>query len=268
MDHILLDAFEKKPAEAIAFLQAKGNTFSWNWFEVLKEAHSRSFTVAKVMKADLLQDIRVMVNKALEEGITFQQFKKELAPRLQKKGWWGKREIVDTETGLVTDVQLGSVRRLKTIYQTNLQTSYMAGRYKQQAAVAESRPYWQYISVIDGQTTDRCRSLHLRVFRYDDPIWNYLYPPNHWGCRARVRTLNDRQLGQYDFKVDSSEGRLITRNFTIGKDDAKRTVPVTGFKLADDSVYWPNPGWDYNPGTKGFDVDLKKYDNDIKGLVL
>jgi uncharacterized protein with gpF-like domain len=94
-----------------------------------------------------------------------------------------------------------------------------------------------------------------------------LYPPNHWGCRARVRTLNDRQLGQYDFKVDSSEGRLITRNFTIGKDDAKRTVPVTGFKLADNSVYWPDPGWDYNPGTKGFDVDLKKYDNDIAELM-
>ncbi len=262
MANILIDIFKLKPAEAIAFLQKKGYTFSWNWFEVLKEAHTHSFTVAKVMKADILQDIRSMVSEALNEGITFQQFKKELAPRLKKKGWWGRQEIVDTETGLITDVQLGSVSRLKKIYQANLQTSYMAGRYKQQIAVSKSRPYLQYISVIDGQTTDRCRSMHLRIFRADDPIWDYLYTPNHWGCRSRVRSLSDRQVDPDD--IDDSDGKLVSKEVVLGKDNDKRTVSVTGFKLANGSVYWPDPGWDYNPGKTDYKPDLSKYDSDIR----
>lgn len=264
-ENILLDAFDLKPAEAIAFFRKKGYSFSWNWYDTWKSAHSQAFTVAKVMRADVLQDIRNMCDTALNEGITFQQFKKDLMPRLQAKGWWGKKEIVNKDTGLITDVQLGSVRRLRTIYQTNLQTSYMAGRYKQQTAVAQSRPYWQYVSVIDGKTTDRCRSLHLRIFRHDDPIWDTLYPPNHWGCRARVRTLSDRQIERGRLGVDSSEGKLVTKTATIGKGDNAREVSVTGLKLAGNNfTFWPDPGWDYNPGKTIFEPELKRYDRDIQ----
>ena len=35
-------------------------------------------------------DIREMVQKALEEGITFHEFQKELRPKLKSKGWWGE----------------------------------------------------------------------------------------------------------------------------------------------------------------------------------
>lgn len=259
---ILADLITKKPLEAIVFFKRKGYALSWNWYDTWKQAHTRAFTVAKVMKADILQDIRSMINKAQSDGITFQQFKKELAPRLQEKGWWGKKEIVDTDTGLVTQVQLGSVRRLQTIYQTNLQTSYMAGRYKQQ--VESGMPYMQYLSVIDGQTTDRCRSMHLRTFAATDPVWDTLYPPNHWNCRARVRTLTQSKVIRENISIDDSTGKLVTKTATIGKDEDKRQVQVTGFKINDGSTFWPDPGWDYNPGKSDFKPDLSRYDTDIQ----
>ena len=69
------------------------------------------------------------MQEALDEGKTGRWFEKELTPLLQKKGWWGKKETVDPETGEIERVQLGSPWRLQTIYRTNLQTAYMAGRY-------------------------------------------------------------------------------------------------------------------------------------------
>lgn len=203
-----------------------------------------------------------MVNKAVSEGITLQQFKKELAPRLKAKGWWGREEIVNKETGLITEVQLGSVHRLKKIYETNLQTSYMAGRYQQQ--MESEMPYMQCIAVLDGQTTDMCRSLHLRIFRSDDQVWDYIYPPNHWGCRLRVRTLTQSKVDRENLDIDDSEGKIVTKKISIGKDENKHEATVTGLKLNDGVTYWPAPGWDYNPGQAGFKPDLNRYDNDIK----
>ena len=83
------------PAEAIRFFQKKGYKFGFDWRDVWKEEHAVAFTVAKAMQIDILQDIRAALQDALENGTTFDQFKKDLIPVLQKKGWWGKREMPD-----------------------------------------------------------------------------------------------------------------------------------------------------------------------------
>jgi SPP1 gp7 family putative phage head morphogenesis protein len=259
---ILLDAFQQKPAAAIDYFRRKGYRFSWNWFDTWKDAHAKAFTVAKVMKLDLLKDIRAMVDKALDSGMTLAQFKKELTPQLKAKGWWGKKPIVNKETGEVTEVQLGSPRRLKTIYETNLQTAYMAGRYKGQMDAAADLPYLQYIAVMDGRTTDTCRDMNGKVFRADDPIWDELYPPNHWGCRARVRSLSDRQVEQMGLTVESSEGRIFQKEVIVGKGEKSRKESVTGLDLGHGKTFWTGPGWDYNPGQEAWMPDLGGYNPD------
>jgi SPP1 gp7 family putative phage head morphogenesis protein len=259
MMDLLLDAFKLPPAQAIAFLRSKGMVVSWNWFDTWREANSQAFTVAKVMRLDILQDIRGMVDKAVAEGITFQQFKKELTPMLKAKGWWGEQEIDGAK------VQLGSPRRLQTIFDNNVQSAYNAGRYKQQMEVIEQRPYWQYIAVLDSQTTTRCRGLHQQVFRADDPVWDTIYPPNHFGCRARVRTVSQPQLERDRLRVSSAE--IVSREFEIGGGENRRMVPVRGVKTTNAEgqpiLYFPDAGWDYNPGKAAWKPDLSKYDGDI-----
>jgi SPP1 gp7 family putative phage head morphogenesis protein len=260
MPDILLDAFKLKPAEAIAFLRKKGYAFSWNWFDVWRDAQARKFTIAKVMRADILQDVRGMVDAAIDEGITFAQFKKELIPRLQANGWWGIKETVDKETGLITETQLGSVARLQTIYRQNVQSAYMAGRYREQMEVADDLPIWEYVATIDSRTTERCRALNGRRFRADDPVWDTIYPPNHWGCRARVRARTERAAGR---SVESSKGRMITKAVVVGSGDNAREVTVTGIRLDADHDYFPEAGFDYNPGKEAFAPDLDKSDTGI-----
>ena len=114
--------FKLAPSLAIKYFKNKNNKFSWDWFELWQDAHKKSFTVAKVMREDILKDIRSALDKALSEGKTFKEFSKELKPTLQKKGWWGEQIVVDSQ-GNAEKVQLGSMYRLKTIYSVNMQTA-------------------------------------------------------------------------------------------------------------------------------------------------
>ena len=143
--------FKLAPAAAIKYFRQKGQTFTLDWYELWQDAHKKTFTVAKVMREDILKDIRSALDKALSEGKTFSEFQKELQPILQKKGWWGEQIVVDTQ-GNAEKVQLGSMYRLKTIYAVNMQTSYMTGRYKTQMDNVDNRPYWEYVAVLDNRT--------------------------------------------------------------------------------------------------------------------
>ncbi|MDO6806530.1 hypothetical protein Q4595_28995, partial [Wenyingzhuangia sp. 1_MG-2023] len=82
---------------------------------------------AKAMQMDVLTSIRESLDDALANGKTFARWKKELQPELEKLGWWGKKNVVDPTTGEVIKAQLGSPRRLRTIYSTNLRTARAAG---------------------------------------------------------------------------------------------------------------------------------------------
>jgi len=236
-----------KPEEAIQYFKSKGIRFSWNWKDTLQEAHVKAFTVAKALRLDVLQDIKDMLEKSLEEGIPFSQFKKELEPRLKAKGWWGKTTIAD-EKGVVEEVRLGSPYRLKTIYQTNMQTSYMAGRYKQLIDNVDDRPYWQYVAVLDSVTRPSHRALNGKIFRYDDPFWNYFFPPNDYNCRCRVRALTEKEAGKdvestIDNKsLDVTTTKVNDRDINV----AKYTIPGT------DTTITTGKGWAYNPGKKYF----------------
>lgn len=260
----LLYAIGLPPEKAIEYLQSKGYTFTWDWYDIWQEAHAKTFTVAKVMRMDILQDIRDMVQKTIDEGLTFQEFKKELEPRLKAKGWWGKKMIAD-ETG-ATQVQLGSPYRLKTIYQTNLQTAYMAGRYKEQMENVDNRPYWQYVAVMDKRTRPAHAALNGKIFPADDPFWNSHYPPNGWGCRCRVRALSEGNLKNRGLRAESSKGKLSTEDRLVSKRTGELqevTVykdPVTGMKVS------PDVGFNYNPGKAAWKPDLKGYDKDIAKL--
>lgn len=237
--------FKLSPSMAIKYFKNKNNKLSWDWHEVWQSAHQKSFTVAKLMNENILQDIRDSLDKALAEGQTFQQFQKELKPTLQKKGWWGEQFVGDSE-GNIEHVQMGSLSRLKTIYQVNMQTSYMTGRYRTQMDNSDNRPYWQYVAVMDKRTRPEHAELNERTFRYDDPFWDSFYPPNGWRCRCRVRALSKDDLN--GSVADSSKRRLSKEMQLVSKKTGEMkpvtiyTDPLTNHKIA------PDVGWSYNPG--------------------
>ncbi|OHD80491.1 MAG: hypothetical protein A3J97_10725 [Spirochaetes bacterium RIFOXYC1_FULL_54_7] len=236
-------AFNLAPEEAINYFKAKGYAFSWNWYEVWQEAHQAAFTVAKAMRQDILDDIRIATQQALEEGRTLQQFRAGLEPTLKAKGWWGKVMVGDAGGGQV--VQLGSPWRLRTIYQTNLQTSYMAGRYQEQAANIDDRPYWQYVAVMDAATRPSHAAMNGLVFPADDPFWDSFYPPNDWGCRCSVRALSPDNVKERDLMVRASKGLVHEKEVEVGG-KKKQVAVFTDWRTGQQIK--TGPGWNYNPG--------------------
>jgi len=246
--------FGLEPKAAIDYLKTKGYAITWNWQQMLDQAHDQAFTVAKAMRLDLLSDIRESLEKALQEGQTLKQFSTELQPVLEAQGWWGKQVIVDSE-GTAELVQLGSPRRLRTIYQTNLQSSYMAGRKASMEETAETHPYWMYIAILDGKTRPSHRALHGKVFRHDDPIWSRIFPPNGFNCRCRVIALTEAAVKRRGLKVESSAGHMFTDTVEIGVDKRTgeiRTAQVTGLRTTDAAgkpvTFRVDPGFNHAPG--------------------
>jgi SPP1 gp7 family putative phage head morphogenesis protein len=255
--------FDMEPKDAVAYLKSKGYVISDRWFEVLTNAHAKSFTVAKAMRMDILETIRGSLDEALASGMTERDFVKQLTPELQKLGWWGQQTWVDG-SGNARIVQLGSPHRLKTIYRTNMQTSFMAGRYRRYKANADAKPYWMYVAVLDGNTRPEHRKLNGRVFRHDDPIWSSLFPPNGWGCRCRVRALSEAQVKRMGLTVESSEGYLENYQAEAGVDERtgevsmvdQVTVTLPRIDGKPGGKMTPDVGWAYNPGEAAFGTDM------------
>lgn len=186
------------PAEAVAWFESKGYTASFAWQDVWQEEHAKAFTVAKAMRADVLQDIRQAVDEAIREGRTLEQFREALTPTLQEKGWWGRQTMIDPLTGEAVEAQLGSPRRLETIFDTNMRTSYAAGRWERMERTREARPYLRYTATLDSRTRPEHAAWHGTILPMDDPWWDTHYPPCGWRCRCTVLQLSEeeaRELG-------------------------------------------------------------------------
>lgn len=242
--------FRMPPKKAIEFFEAKGMKISWDWQEVWRHANVQSFTVAKVTRLDVLTDIHNALLEDLKNGGHFKTFMARLQPQLEAKGWWGKREQVNRHTGEVRTVTYGTPHRLETIYETNMQSAYMAGRYAGMKAATQYAPWWEYSAVMDARTRPSHAALNGRVFRHDDPFWDAWYPPNGFRCRCRVtpRTIIEQQRG--DFVTSDGAGRMEILTQTVKRQDGKiDKVQITGYNdPATGKVLSPDRGFDYNPG--------------------
>lgn len=229
--NLVAEAIGLPPEAAIAYFEAKGYEITWDWREQAAAAERQAFTVAKVMRMDVLQDIKGMVQNALDEGITLDTFRKELEPKLWSRGWWGRRVVEGLGGSEV--VQLGSPHRLETIYRTNMQGAYMAGRRLQQEEDAEERPYLQYIAVADASTRPEHLAMNGKIFPIDDPIWDTWTPPCGYNCRCRTRALTEGQ--------------------------AEKRGGVSRAPQAE-----PDPGFRFNPAKEDWVPDMRTYSPEIR----
>ncbi|HDR0995743.1 TPA: minor capsid protein [Pasteurella multocida] len=246
-----------EPKLAVDYLKAKGYSITWNWQEQLEEAHARAFTVAKATRAEILETLHQATIQAIEQGIPEREFIKNLTPKLQELGWWGKQVTVDGK-GNAEQVQLGSPRRLRTILRTNKITAYHAGRYAAQIENADEQPYWQYVAVRDSRTRTSHLALHGKVYRYDDPIWESFYPPNDWGCRCRVRALSEFKLNKQGLKVSESAGNIKTDWALAGvdKSSGEETHAKISIFTTDKGTIKTGAGWNYNVGKAAVGSDI------------
>jgi hypothetical protein len=223
MTEPLATVFRRPFAEAIAALELRlaNQVGTTAWDDLVRSQHDRAFMVAGAIKADLLEDLAAAVRKARVNGGTLADFTKDWRRIVEERGWHGW-------TGEGTP--RGEAWRIRVVYQTNMRTSYMAGRLAQ---LREGKyPFWVYRH--GGSVEPRIQHLGWDglVLPADHPFWATHYPPNGWGCSCRV------------FGARSKDHAARK-----GGDPAKELEP--GWNVADPRTGAP-PGidrnWDYAPG--------------------
>lgn len=174
--------------EQLDFFRQKLNLPTDAWDDIERMAHDRAFIVAGAQGGDLLHDLRGAVDKAIEQGTGLEQFRKDFKQVVAKHGWTGW-------TGEGT--KGGEAWRTKVIYQTNMATSYAAGRWKQlnDPALLKVLPYWQYHHNDSVMTP---RPLHVSwdglTLPPTHPFWQTHFPPNGWGCMCWVTAVSKEKF--------------------------------------------------------------------------
>lgn len=258
-------AFNLPPQAALDWFRANGVQVTATARSLSAAEHARAFTVAGVLKGEVLQDIRAGLDKALAEGKTFSAFLDELEPKLRARGWWGRKPH-DIETGEVLPGRGMTPYRLETVFRTNVQAAYMAGRHQAMLANAQFRPWWEYVAVMDSRTRPSHAAMNGRVFRYDDPAWAAIYPPNGYRCRCRVRARSQGEVEREGIATSTGAGRMETVRVDLGK---RGKVPVTGWRDPATGKLWtPDVGFDSSPAAHGVDVALARTVSALKSAPL
>jgi hypothetical protein len=167
-----IDYFRAKAKEPLRIDSYKG---------VYGALHDKAFMVAGLTKEDILVDIKKGVDNAIAKGTSLADFKKDFDKAIQDKWLLGE-----------SDGYKGW--RARIIYETNLRTSYAAGRYKQMQDMKDTHPYWQYMHGDSRKPRQDHLALNGLVVRADSAWWDAHYPPNGWGCTCYVRALSEGDM--------------------------------------------------------------------------
>lgn len=224
--------FNKSFDLQVEFLRAKQQIPSDRWDAIKKSEHDGGFIVAGAAKADLLADLHEAVIRAAEEGAGLEAFRRDFEAIVAKNGWTGW-------TGEGSDA--GRAWRTRIIYQTNMATSYAAGRYAQltDPELLSVCPYWKYHHM-DGVAHPRPQHVSWNglVLPNDHEFWATHYPPNGWMCHCWVTAV-----GQGEYEAAEKAGKVEP------PDGWQNINPKTGAPFGIDK------GFDYAPGaTKAQDL--------------
>ena len=196
---------------ALEYLKSKKLLPGFSHYDVWMHEYSVAFTVAKMLDADLLQEVKSALEEAIESGTDFNTFKKRLKPYLMARGWWGEQIMLDPVDGIEKVVQLGSTRRLETIFQTNMATAYAAGQWQRIQSTKAALPYLRY----NASAASNPREAHKRYYGLVLPVghklWKQIFPPNGYGCLCSVSQLTRGQAERYGISEEPEE---ITEEFT------------------------------------------------------
>lgn len=214
-------------AEQIEFFQAKLGKLvpTERWTDMMREQHDVAFMVAGAAKADLLADLAAAVDIAITKGTGIEAFRKDFDSIVGRHGW---------------DYRGERNWRTRVIFQTNLTSSYAAGRLKQlrDPDLLRVKPFWMYRHS-DGVLNPR--PLHVSwnglVLPADDQWWANHYPPNDFGCQCYVVAVSEQDAARFGGRIASS-----------GPDDG------TGPDGRPNGI---GKGWDYMPGATTVERSIK-----------
>lgn len=130
------------------------------------ECHAKAFMIAGVDNDALLADFQAAIQKYMDSGASTAKFSEDFDSIVAAHGWQYRGK---------------PGWRSSVIINTNMRTSYMAGRWQKLWDEREARPYLLYQQVQRPSRRPEHSQWHGLILPIDDPFWTTHYPPNGWG---------------------------------------------------------------------------------------
>ena len=212
--------------EQIDFLTQKRLKPTRAWTDAMHGDHDRAFVVAGVTDLAMLEEFHAAI---IEGARTYdiRSFAGEFDRLVEKYGW---------------DYRGGRDWRIRTIFETNIRTSFMAGRLKQlrDPDMVKLMPYWEYVWA-DSRVPMNPRPEHVAlnglVLAWDDPWWNVYFPPNDWLCSCGVRGCTRSRLRRLGKSGPDKAPEIVRKPYTHKATGVTVDLPAgVGY------------GWDHMPG--------------------
>lgn len=164
-------------AEAVEYLRKRDVLNKVDYDRLSAQLKFRAFTASRISDGALLKRINGELIKNIEAGNGLKDF------------------LGMTKTDVLSKVGLGNAGGWywETVYRTNVQTAYNAGRMM---GYEHDKPLALELVVIDdARTTDYCRQYAGKgfVLPYDDLFWKTHIPPFHFNCRTTIRAIYDER---------------------------------------------------------------------------
>ena len=241
------------PVDTVRAWEARGALQpTVRWSEMRHENHAVAFTVAKITKLDLLRQMQASLDDVIRNGGTFEGWKANILPQLQRAGWWGavtNRDLTGTDETIIVNE-----RRLRTIYNTNVRMSLASGHWMRIQRQKDVLPYLRYLP----SSSEHKRPLHIAwygvLLPVDHPWWKQHFPPNGWGCKCHFEQVSERRM--------QKKGWSITPDGSIPDGPPQIWHPATGEKIKVPAGI--DPGFGYNPGIAHLQAVAGKAANSIQ----
>lgn len=170
--------------------------------EVIAAWRRKSAATADDILDTLAARVRDEIDRVLRDGGTLRDFASAVRDEAISLG-----------------VEPASPWYLETVYRTNVQVAYGAGRWRQMNApeVILARPYRQWHAVGDSRTREGHRALDGVTWRYDEPAFAAVTAPGGFNCRCAVVTLSEEDVREQGVSIATSlpPGAEITEGFGV-----------------------------------------------------
>lgn len=213
--------FGVKFSEGINYLKGKLPEVSLTWDSLAGPVHGKVFTVAGATSVGLVSDLHQSLTSAIDNGTTIADFRKDFDKTVAKHGWSyrGNRSW-----------------RTRVIFDSNMRSATMAGRWAQIWQGRERRPFLQYRTAGDSKVRPAHRRWNGIIRAVTDAFWQVFYPPNGWLCRCTVRSYSQAEVDSKGLTIDTEPFDSPTR--VVRKKGAPTDIVPVGV----------DAGWDHNVG--------------------
>lgn len=226
--------------EAEKFFKSRVSLTKKEWLDLEPKLRFRAFTIAALGDPDIIDKVRTRMIAQLKTGGTLESF-------------WNL-EKVEAMAG----VSKKSPFYWETVYRTNMQTSYNAGRAME---YQKTQPeYLEFVGIEDERQTSVCAQRSGIILPSTHPFWSTNWPPLHFNCRSTVRGVFKEEI---DVIKETNPSWETTPDRNLPREQIQGGF---GGNPLDSEAYWkPTPKMISRAQKYGMDKEFRAFGKSILG---